>query len=301
MEVDDFFFFNSTDDQENDELMKKYCDSDMLYHYTKLETGIEKILPTGLLRFSSFVNVNDPSERKKRNISINWGNDSGMNFDDAKKLDYLALLNDIRLNKSKLICFSKNRENAYEYITEKEEPGNIYRTGFYKPRMWTQYGDNHRGICIAIHKQKLVDNLSSNFTQNRVYRGDIKYTDSTKGIFSSTALEVTKDNIRDFQSNFNKFFIEHHIIKHRERLYFTKSTDWRDEQEYRFLIISEDNEDYFIDIKNSIEGIFLGIDFPSVYLHSLSKLIPQSVNIFKLNLNDSIPEIIKIDRTLYNT
>lgn len=288
-----YFYFNESEN-ENDSLMKKYCDPDMLYHYTSLNAALEKILPSKSLRFSSFVKVNDPCERNKRSIHFKCNSISGVSNNELMNPDFLNIMNDIRLNRSKLLCFSKNKDNAYDFIADKNEPGNIYRTGFFKPRMWAQYGDNHRGVCLALNKKKLIESLNSKYHKSRLYRGDIRYTDSTSGIRRSCIFEVTDENKDGIINDFENFFINQHLVKNREEFFFTKTTDWKDELEYRFLLVADDKSDYFVDIENCIEGIFLGIDFPKVYLHAVKAILPKHIDINQLILNDSFPFIDRV-------
>ncbi len=67
------------------------------------------------------------------------------------------------------------------------------------------------------------------------------------------------------------------------------------------MLIAEENDDYYVDISNAIEGVFLGVDFPKVYIHSLNKVLSENIDIFQLQLNDSIPSVLKVNRTSYNT
>ena len=34
-------------------------------------------------------------------------------------------------------------------------PDEDYRRGYARPRMWEQYGDNHRGVCLVFDKAEL--------------------------------------------------------------------------------------------------------------------------------------------------
>ncbi len=71
---------------------------------------MEWILQSKRLRFSSFMNVNDPFEKVSRSIGYWWeGIDTSENDNVLDYSDY-ETANSIRLKESKLMCFSQNDE-----------------------------------------------------------------------------------------------------------------------------------------------------------------------------------------------
>lgn len=81
---------------------RKYFKSDMLYHYTSLNTAMEKILSSQKLRFSSFRNVNDPSEKINRSLGYLYSNVEGDNS-SFRNNNHYEEMNKIRLDESKLL------------------------------------------------------------------------------------------------------------------------------------------------------------------------------------------------------
>jgi hypothetical protein len=115
-----------------------------------------------------------------------------------------------------------------------------------KPRdnipMWSYYGDHHRGIVFGINVNSIGGRLPGK-------SGFVKYC---------------KNRVR-----LNPFASQPLAVSQRERVLFTKSHQWRHEEEYRrgFLLsdlvsqMSAANglKRYFLDISgNSIEEIILG-------------------------------------------
>lgn len=270
---------------------QKYFNSDMLFHYTKLEHVIEKILPSQSLRFSSFKNVNDPCEKGDRNLSINWSSADDIDSSKIDSFKYRQIMNKVRLEESKLLCFSRNFDNIKVAGSQSLDTEKYYKTGFFKPRMWAQYGENHRGICLAFNRDILAKEISKTYKSYDFYRGNIKYSDSILNIRKAYHVGATNDMINDFRS----YFIKEHLIKFREELFFTKNTDWRDENEYRFLLIANDDaKDCYVNIKSSLRAIFCGVDFPLAYMESLRYLVSDlDVEIFKLEISDGIPHVFK--------
>lgn len=283
---------------QEDELIKKeskklkFLGKNVLFHYTRIERAMENILPTNRIRLSSFRAVNDPRERKERNIKLEYNTgEYRISHDDIIK--YKKAMNAVCLDKLKILCFSKNQDDVLNSIEKTNDTGKYFSTGFFKPRMWAQYGDNHKGICLAFDKTILAEELKKNKHIKKFYRGDVKYTDSTHELSKSLHFEMCEDLVLDFE----KYFIERHIIKYRDPLFFTKSLDWRDEQEYRFMaLVDNPNDNLEIDISNALVGVFLGIDFPVVYMESLKVILDKRVDIKKLNLVDGRPSVEDINR-----
>ncbi|MBK5261081.1 MAG: DUF2971 domain-containing protein [Peptostreptococcaceae bacterium] len=268
---------------------EKYFSTDMLFHYTRLDTALERIISNRNLRFSSFKNVNDPSESTVRDITLNW-NTTEFDKDMINTSEYFNIVNNIRLVRSRLICFSMNADTVVN--NKDDDLENYFQTGFFKPRMWAQYGENNRGICLAFSKQDFAESIEKQYPNSLVYRSKIKYSDSGKNIRKAYRFEVSENILIDF----NQYFIKEHLAKYREELFFSKNSDWRDEREYRFLMIGdEDYKEYFVDINHSLKGIFCGINFPDVYLHSLKKLTSgMNIDIFQLKLNNGEPHVNKV-------
>lgn len=164
-----------------------------------------------------------------------------------------------------------------------------YRTGFFKPRMWAQYGENHRGICIVVSRDALANSIKNEYKNFGFYRGEIKYNDSFMKTRKAYHVDITDQGSMDFRS----YFIKEHLIKFREELFFTKTSDWRDENEYRFLLLTDNEKsEYFVDIRNSIRAIFVGIDFPKVYMETVRRLAKKfDADVFELEINDGIPRV----------
>jgi hypothetical protein len=269
-----------------------YFGNNLLFHYTKLETAMELILTAKRLRFTSFKNVNDPHERGYKSLSLNWSNRNPIDESLVDYDKYQKEVDSIRLDESKILCFSKNANSITKTRSSVLDKDLYYKTGFFKMRMWAQYGDLHRGLCLAFSRDNLVDDIKKTYTDFKLYRGDIRYKDSSLDMRQAYHIELTNDAL----TNFRDFFISEHLIKYRENLFFTKNTDWRDEFEYRLLLLTDNKKpDYFIDIRNSLKAVFCGLDFPDVYMRSLRNLLKfTDIEIYRLDLSNGIPSVINL-------
>ena len=270
-----------------------YFSSSMLFHYTKLQTALELILTSMQLRFSSFRNVNDPHERGYKSLSLNWSNREPIDESLIDYNKYQREVDSIRQDESKLLCFSKNTSTIVKTGSSVLDTDLYYKTGFFKMRMWAQYGDLHRGLCLAFSRDEMVEEIKKEYGEFKLYRGDIKYKDSSLDMRKAYHIELNNKALE----NFREFFISEHLIKHRDDLFFTKNTDWRDEFEYRLLLLTDNmKSDYFVQIKNSLKAVFCGLDFPDVYMSALRNLLKYTdVEIYKLDLSNGVPSVMQVN------
>lgn len=199
-------------------------------------------------------------------------------------------LNRILLFMSKVICFSQDIKTESQNKTEIEL---IYNKGFNKPRMWAQYAENHRGVCLQLNKEKLNEqlNLKIKDKKSQIYRGEVEYNNRFDEFVSALNLDIDGYSEENYRKN-----IKNHVIKHRKKLFLTKATDWRDEQEYRFIYMSEEDEGFeYVNIKEALEAIYLGIDFPEVYMTSIKELLKETtVKVYKLGLYYEMTQLTEI-------
>jgi len=151
--------------------------------------------------------------------------------------------------------------------------------------MWSQYGESHKGICIAIDKNSLIKKLREFCISDfRLFHDSIEYLDQNKAVASSSLFEaITSNDI--FESNFKYDeriletdltpLINDYFKADYQRLLFTKDQDYADEREYRIVIVPAGNstagEGVFIDISEALKAVVLGEQFPHVYRAIVAK------------------------------
>lgn len=126
----------------NNDLSIRYSQfngDDTVFHYSKLHTALENILPSGNLKFSQ--------RRASRDFQEKWIPPVVAREDSHQML---------RIAKNmKQLCFCKNSSI------------NPTQFGYLKPRMWEQYAEDYSGVCLAFSKHKLIEKAS--------HHGDIVY------------------------------------------------------------------------------------------------------------------------------
>ena len=220
-----------------------------LYHYTKTSTAINFILAHKRLRFSSMMETNDPKETKS------WFLTPGTNENRDCKIytpEYLdKLLVPFLQRSTRLLCFSTDRELTGNHLED------MPKRGFCKPRMWAQYGENHKGICLIFDSKILLNNFHEQFSDCMYRHNFVTYRDRL-------IAEIQLDpafliNIDSLEKHGAKEYAYVHLNKYIERLYFEKASDWENENEYRIAVFEREDE-LFLNYRNALKGIIFGQD-----------------------------------------
>jgi hypothetical protein len=144
------------------------------------------------------------------------------------------------------LCLCRNAESHLKYPgTGVFEP--IEHYGFAKPRMWDQYGGRYSGVCIALSKNRLINQLPPDF---KIL--DIEY--SANNLFK-TNLDNLSIDLNRIEKIGEKDYMGYRYNKEIERLK-RKHNDYRDENETKIIAVSNDN---FIGInfETCIQGLFV--------------------------------------------
>jgi len=235
-------------------------------HYSTIETAIQKILFTNKLKFSSVKMVNDPFEYF--DITIGYGGKLPLNFDNKIREEMNRQLLSImrksvdKCQNYKIACFCRNEEgaNLHHFSYDK--------LGFAKPRMWTQYGDSHKGCCIVFDKTKLEENIRHQGI-NIVKSSSIEYLNSYdlfKNYPHGDYSELKKYGYDGYQEKMIENLVNH---------YFRKHLDFCNENEYRIVIESE-LEDQYIIVKNTIKMIVVSDKIDNFFLEYLRNYTKQN-------------------------
>jgi hypothetical protein len=228
-----------------------------LFHYCKLSTLIELILPEMSLLLSPLEKTNDPRE----NQSFVFGaiSNGSIALDEIKtKNDEVSKL--LREN-VKLICFSDDVYNTTH------DTKSIF--GYELSAMWAHYAERHQGVCIELDKEKfLFENKDRIIKENLRKIKYIPLENNIQPIYLDYG-ELESDSLQKEQylSNFKH--------QHKEHLYFTKYKEWEHENEVRLLHFSDKNENEYCTIKESLVNIYLGIEFKDQYLPSIKTFAPN--------------------------
>lgn len=277
------------------EPLTKIDTSKYLYHYTSMETAC-KILYYRTLRFSSLSSTNDIFEQRSKII---FEHVTSSNIDIANFVrEYLAC----ERKKIKILCFSQDTElNLDEqkamcmYLSRDQIRANVTGRGFALPRMWAQYAENSRGVCLIFNKQKLLESLSKQSIINtpksveyinyyfpyRITEGELI---RMYELINSSESEVLNELISE-DSGFGHYN------------FFCKLCDWSSENEFR-IITAVDNPSDIIEVSNIgefIEGVVIGHNVDEMHESLISSFISPKFDVRRLTFEDMITTVRKVN------
>jgi Protein of unknown function (DUF2971) len=230
-----------------------------LFHYTPAATALDYILRDASLRLSPPSRMNDPFESDPH--LVNLRGDLGDDRPDAVQMieDASQLLRE----RCRLTCLALSGPNEWSSLIG-------YGDGYTRARMWTQYADGHRGVCLAFDQNRLREAVRATAEKKglKLYEAPIRYLarDERSILIELPAERALKDLARLIDDIFPGVVAG---------LYFSKAWDWSTESEYRFLLHGDAAEDEYVDISRTLTGVFCGASFPERRLDDLRACCPQ--------------------------
>jgi hypothetical protein len=238
-----------------------------LFHYTKRETALEYILPTGRIKLSPFADTNDPVEVKTWGFPIRHIPEN--KIDDISEFTGIQdEANRIRTQEWKLLCLTMDAPGYKE-----PEPGMLFTghflRGFCRSRMWAQYADRHTRVCLVFDGIKLDQSIKEVLgATSTIFSGPVRYQDQWDkeslteiGAFFLSYKEIGN---ADFSTG-----LRSHFLRNYEKFFLRKSRDWETEFEYRWLVHNTVLGPEYVPISASLHSVIVGVDFPKVYEPSL--------------------------------
>lgn len=108
--------------------------------------------------------------------------------------------------------------------------------GFDISAMWGHYAEKGKGVCLVFDKQKLLKCLPTDMRSRKVH-----YKRKFKG-----NVHIDSDNIAKS------------LKRRRKEFFFTKSSDWKYEQEFRIITKVKDcSDDLYLDFKDSLIAVII--------------------------------------------
>lgn len=239
------------------EIFKK---DDTLFHYCKTSVVIENILFEKQLRLTSRKKSIDPIENILPQISdaIAAYPEDIKRLEKSTQKDAEKIEQNIksRINNIRQVCFCINNEK----VVSKED------YGFLKPRMWDQYGENYKGVCLVFSKKELLKNEKVKLKGKINY---LKYED-----LEEQYIEIDRNLI--YQIGYEKY--NKILLDYIDKTLYWKHIDYKDEKEFRICTLEEKEFDY-IDIENCIKGIIVSPRNINKYSHERLKKYSKDMNI----------------------
>ena len=260
--------------------------NEYVFHYTTGSIALEHILADKKLKLSPFCDTHDPREAKGWRFSFtSSGGRLGraMDFKEGQEEWLRNWLGSTDITtkakqESKLLCTTLDGRDA------QSAQSTLYDRGFVRSRMWDQYADRHKGVCLAFRRQLLDEQIKLQFDSDDVYSGPVKYSDQETGEFVLSYDKIQEKSLEDA--------VAEHLVEYRNDLFFHKLRDWESENEYRWLAVTRGSaEPEYVDYGASLCGVILGVDFPQVYDVLARELCGEHVKIQRLGYHNGMPHI----------
>ena len=261
-----------------------------LYHYTNIEKAI-KILHSESLRFSSISRTNDTSESK---LKISYEGDSPHLYE---KIETVYNYFKDNIGRIRLLCFSmdipiadadRSSVDKFLQVDPRYEFQDITGRGFASPRMWAQYAKNNEGVCFVVNKGKLnqqIKRKTAFYRESKVnYRRFFECykikEQKLNEIYDKIYVSGTTMFIKMLEND--EFFLEHN--------FFTKSKDWENECEYRYVTAIDDmNIDVHAEnLFGYLEGIVVGENIDPAHKKVIELLLGGRTQVMSIVFGNTI-------------
>jgi Protein of unknown function (DUF2971) len=239
-----------------------------LFHYTTLATAIEHILPTLSFRLSPFSQMRDPRE------SHAWLGSAGKYGSKLPNEDelFFEFSEHLMSQKPFFKVMSLTRDDR------RPPPNEIFGRGFARPRLWEQYGGNHRGVCLCFDRDALIQCLEPELQKvGELHHGDVVYEDEP------IAHHVLYFDMNEAAKRGISALVDELLRTHADELFFKKLCDWSTEYEYRFVVRTKSHDPIVVSIAPALRGIVLGELVSSSYFPAVRALCdPHGIAITQL-------------------
>lgn len=222
--------------------------NEKVFHYTTLDRLIGKILPNNTLLLNRFSRSYDPVEKYRIFTKVGFSKNGDVVTSIDRKTD-----NKIARN-FRFVCFTKDIEIQ----------SGLNCRGHLLPRMWAQYADRNRGVCLVFDKQKLLEKFKQQYPG--YFDCDVSY-DLDNGHFSES--EATQG----LNYKFDQLLTDNKL---KEKLFFGKISDYEYEREWRVVIHDDKRDQTFLKFEDSLIAIVFGSAIRSINSKRIFKKSNQS-------------------------
>ena len=236
--------------------------SDALFHYTKTSIAIEHILHTKKFKLSLLKDTNDPREYQFKLFNVmGWSLDRDTTPQLLNKAQ--TVIDRILRYECKVMGFCSNDKPTLILSNGSSiEDEHVCLAGWSKSRMWSQYGQNHYGICLVFSKNELENVLNKKKSQIRDFKASYVQYSQQERIGRSA---ITLNGNRLESEGVEKYSFNH-VIENSEELFFRKHIDYRDEAEFRVVVFDPNKKLENLDISSSIKCVIVGDRTPEAYI-----------------------------------
>lgn len=229
----------------------------LLFHYTSFVTALEFIVPNRSLRLSRLKDTHDPTEYKHWLISaVGW--DLPEDYLDTDRI-VAQSIDKYRRQNAHIACFSTNQsQKVPNHVTSTTREKQIF--GYLRSRMWSQYAESHRGVCLVFDRHLLFEEAKASVCDNNLIdSNDVEYSFSDE-------IDRVFINGNQARSRPPEEFAKEFVWSNRKHFFFTKDYDYRDEAEHRLVVLAEQLDAVTISVSKSLVAVIVGDSYPDSFI-----------------------------------
>lgn len=216
----------------------------VLFHYTRLATAIEHILPTGRIKLSPLSEMRDPRESEQWFIGVSEDADQ-----EGGTERLMSLFHSLQVAKARYKVFSLTDDSE----APPGDPLDQWTRGYAHPRLWEHYAENHCGVCLCFHKEMLLDALRQQFD-----RGDGSFRHRAVA-YQNRRLVAHFSMQRVLKHGGDEEAVIDLFDSNADEFLFNKLRDWETEVEYRVVVSADHDEPvYGEDLLPAISYVLVG-------------------------------------------
>jgi hypothetical protein len=227
---------------------------EFFYHYTTREAAFEHILPERKLRLSPARCVRDPLESNPALITAAYGElgDPVVEY-EQQAVAFEAGIKLLQRRRCSKVLSMTIDASAYEGDAE------IFGRGYARARMWEQYAEAHRGVCLMFRREDFERRALAELRARspNSWASAVNYTQ--RGILENPAATLMANNNPGTPA---ARMVDKHVQQQYDWIFFTKLLDWESEHEYRFIESSMDDGYSHVEIGDTLSKIIVGHGFP---------------------------------------
>lgn len=234
----------------------------LVYHYTRAPTALEWILQTMRIRLGPVLDTNDPWEAR---LPTTWMCEAPGTPEQRERIESVSeparRALEQALSRARVACFCEDE------VAPVDDPARAQlfapsSRGWARDRMWAQYADAHRGVCLAFDREKLLNAFHSELAgHGDCLAGRVEYDDlhSTMGFHTP--------NLDDAARLGSEKYALAYRSRHAQERYFTKRLDWSGEREWRLVLFDDKpgGDHAFVRIVEALSVVFVGNRFSEAY------------------------------------
>jgi hypothetical protein len=155
---------------------------------------------------------------------------------------------------ARLLALTLDASNGYE------GSASSFGRGWARARMWEQYAEGHRGVCLVFARDELTERIQESLVAQSLptpYHRKVDYTEE------GPAGAIPRIDLEEFlEGNIEESAVASFVEAHHDPLFFLKTLDWASEHEYRFVVTAPAHEYVRVAFGDALKAVIVGEKFP---------------------------------------